>query len=188
MTWVRLEVLEHRGRVANHGALGLVFVCFWLQWLLPDARFTACTLTGWQLPGLLTHPFIHGHSLHLIWNLALLHIFGGLASNALGPARYAAAWLAFTLAGATGHLLAGGAQAAGASGVIAGFVGFSVASRTPGQIALLDGALRVPTHGLALALVVKDILFAFLPGMGVSVGGHLGGYVAGALLGWIARR
>ena len=25
-------------------------------------------------------------------------------------------------------------------------------------------------------------------GMGVSVGGHLGGYVAGALLGWIARR
>jgi membrane associated rhomboid family serine protease len=186
MTGIQLEVLEHRGRVANHGALGLVFVCFWLQWLLPDAQFAAGTLTGFHLPGLLTHPFIHGHSLHLIWNLLMLHVFGGLVCNALGPTRYVGAWLAFTLAGATGHLLAGGGQAAGASGVIAGFTALAIAARLTGAVALLDGAVRVRTDWLALALVAKDIVFAFLPGMGVSVAGHAGGYVAGGLVGALA--
>lgn len=188
MPWLRLEVLEQRGFLANHGALALVFVCFWLQWLLPEARFAAFTLTGWQLPGLLTHPFIHGHSLHLVWNLLLLHVFGGLVSNALGPLRYLSAWLAFTLAGATGHLLAGGGQAAGASGVLCGFVGLAVAGRLGGNMTLLDAAVRVPVNWLALALVTKDIGFAFLPGMSVSVGGHLGGYAAGLLAGLALRR
>lgn len=187
MPWLRLEVLERHGFLANHVALALVFVCFWLQWLLPEARFAAFTLTGWALPGLLTHPFIHGHSLHLVWNLLLLHVFGGLACNALGPARFCGVWLAFTLAGAAGHLIAGGAQAAGASGVIAGCVGFVVAGRVAGTMALFEGAVRVRADWLALALVTKDIVFAFLPGMGVSVGGHAGGYVVGAVAGAFVR-
>lgn len=190
MTWLRLEVHERHGFRANHAALALVFVCFWLQWLAPEQRFAALTLTGWQLPGLLTHPFIHGHSLHLAWNLLLLHVFGGLVCNALGPLRYAGAWLAFTFAGATGHLLAGGGQAAGASGVLCGFVGLVVAGRLGGNVTLLDAAVRVPVIWLAPALVAKDIVLAFLPGMSVSVGGHLGGYVAGGLAGllWLKRR
>ncbi|PAW77761.1 MAG: hypothetical protein B9S33_20050 [Pedosphaera sp. Tous-C6FEB] len=188
MAWLRLEIREQHSCRANHFALAAVFLCFWLQWLLPEERFAAFTLTGWQLPGLLTHPFIHGHSLHLAWNLGLLHVFGGLAANVLGPTRFCALWLGFSVAGAAGHLLAGGAQAAGASGVIAGCVGFAVASRTEGAVNLLDGAARLPTSWLALALVVKDIGFAFLPGMGVSVGGHLGGYTAGLLAGLLMRR
>lgn len=188
MLSLRLEVLERRGFLANHVALALVFVCFWLQWLLPEARFAALTLTGWELPGLLTHPFLHGHSLHLVWNLLLLHVFGGLVCNALGPLRYLSAWLAFTLAGATGHLLAGSGQAAGASGVLCGFVGLAVAARLEGNVTLFDAAVRVPVNWLALALVAKDIIFAFLPGMSVSVGGHLGGYAAGLVVGLALRR
>jgi membrane associated rhomboid family serine protease len=190
MPWLRLEVLERRGFLANHVVLGLVFVCFWLQWMVDERRFAMLTLTGWTLPGLLTHPFIHGHSLHLAWNLLLLHVFGGLVCNALGPLRYTGAWLAFTLAGAAGHLLAGGGQAAGASGVLCGFVGLVVAGRLDGNIALLDAAVRVPVGWLALSLVAKDILLAFLPGMSVAVGGHLGGYLAGGLAGllWLKRR
>ena len=188
MSWFRLEVIERRGFLANHIGLALIFVSFWLEWLLPDARLNALTLMGWNLPGLLTHPFIHGHSLHLGWNLLLLHIFGGLGCNALGPLRYLVAWLTFTLAGATGHLLAGGGQAAGASGVICGFAGLVVAGRLAGTVTLLDAAVRVPVNWLALALVAKDIALAFLPGMGVSVGGHLGGYAVGWLAGAALRR
>ncbi len=114
--------------------------------------------------------------------------FCGLVCNALGPLRYAGAWLAFTLAGATGHLLAGGGQAAGASGVLCGFVGLVVAGRLGGTVTLLDAAVRVPVVWLALALVAKDIVLAFLPGMGVAVGGHLGGYLAGVLAGLLLRR
>lgn len=190
MDWLRLEVRERHGFRWNHTLLTVVFVCFWLQWLVDERRFATLTLTGWNLPGLMTHPFIHVHSLHLAWNLLLLHIFGGLAVNALGPLRHAGAWLAFTLAGAAGHLLAGGGQAAGASGVLCGFVGLGVAGRLGGNIALLDASVRVPVTWLALALIAKDVALAFLPGMSVSVGGHLGGYLAGCLSGllWLKRR
>ena len=163
-------------------------ICFWLQWLIEDQLFTQLTLTGWNLPGLLTHPFVHGHSLHLVWNLLLFHIFGGRVGNALGPVRQLAGFFRFALAGAGGHLLAGGGQAAGASGAICGFVGFVVVGRLAGTVALLDGAVRVPVNWLALALVAKDVLFAFLPGMAVSVAGHLGGYLAGATAALLWRR
>jgi membrane associated rhomboid family serine protease len=190
MDWLRLEVRERHGFHWNHAWLMVVFVCFWIQWLVDERRFAALTLTGWSLPGLITHPFIHVHSLHLAWNLLLLHIFGGLAVNALGPLRHAGAWFAFTLAGATGHLLVGGGQAAGASGVLCGFVGLVVAGRLGGNIALLDASVRVPVGWLALALIAKDVAFAFLPGMNVSVGGHFGGYLGGGLAGllWLKRR
>lgn len=188
MDWLRLEVCERHGFRWSHSLLLVVFVCFWLQWLVDERHFAALTLTGWNLPGLMTHPFIHVHSLHLAWNLLLLHIFGGLVCNAFGPLRHAVAWLAFTLAGATGHLLVGGGQAAGASGVLCGFVGLVVAGRLGGHIALLDASVRVPVNWLALALVAKDIVFVFLPGMGVSVGGHLGGYAAGLIAGLALRR
>lgn len=188
MDWLRLEVRERHGFRWNQALLAVLFVSFWLQWLVDERRFAALTLTGWNLPGLLTHPFVHVHSLHLAWNLLLLHIFGGLAGNALGPLRYAGAWLAFTLAGAAGHLLVGGGQAAGASGVLCGFAGLVVAGRLGGHVALLDASVRVPVIWLALALIAKDVVFAFLPGMGVAVGGHLGGYLAGGLAGWLWQR
>ncbi|MEN9575595.1 MAG: hypothetical protein RL514_3450 [Verrucomicrobiota bacterium] len=188
MDWFRLEVPERRGFLANHVLQGIIFVCFWLQWLAEERRFTQLTLTGWNLPGLLTHPFVHVHSLHLVWNLLLLHIFGGLVSNALGPARQLASFFLFALAGAGGHLLAGGGQAAGASGAICGFVGFVVVGRLAGTVVLFDGTVRVPVNWLAFALVAKDVLFAFLPGMAVSVAGHLGGYLAGAMTALLWRR
>jgi len=186
--WFRLEVTQRRGFFTNQVLLTAIFICFWIQWLVEERLFTRLTLTGWSLPGLLAHPFVHVHSLHLIWNLLLLYIFGGLACNALGPLRQFACFFLFALAGASGHLLAGGGQAAGASGAICGFVGFVVAGRLAGTVALLDGAVRVPVNWLALALVAKDLLFAFLPGMAVSVAGHLGGYLAGACAALLWRR
>ncbi len=188
MDWFRIEVREHRGFFANHVLLGVIFLCFWLQWLVDDRLFARLTLTGWSLPGLFTHPFLHGHSLHLIWNLLLLHVFGGLAANALGPVRHLVLFFLFALAGAAAHVAFGGGQAAGASGAISGFVGLVVVCRMPGTVSLLDGAVRVPVNWLALAFLAKDILFAFLPGMSVSVTGHLGGYLAGALAGLLCRR
>ncbi|MFA6544921.1 MAG: rhomboid family intramembrane serine protease [Limisphaerales bacterium] len=188
MDWFRLEVAERRGFFTNHLLLGVIFVCFWLQWLADDRLFARLTLTGWSLPGLLTHPFIHVHSLHVGWNLLLLHVFGGVAVNAVGPFRYLTLFFLFALAGAAGHLFAGGGQAAGASGAICGFVGFVVVCRMEGTVSLLDDAVRVPVDWLALALIVKDVFFAFLPGMSVSVAGHLGGYLAGATVGLAVRR
>lgn len=188
MDWFRIEVREHRGFLANHLLLAVIFVCFWLQWLLEERTFARFTLTGWNLPGLLAHPFVHVHSLHLFWNLFLLHVFGGLVCNALGAARQLALFFLFALAGAAAHVSLGGGQAAGASGAICGFVGLVVVCRMEGTLAFLDGAVRVPVNWLALALIAKDILLAFLPGMSVSVAGHLGGYLAGAVVGLLLRR
>lgn len=188
MDWFRIEARERRGFLANHVLLSVIFLCFWLQWLVDDRLFARLTLTGWSLPGLLTHPFIHGHSLHLVWNLLLLHIFGGLVANGLGPVRHLVLFFLLALAGAAAHVACGGGQAAGASGGISGLVGLVVVCRIEGAVAMFDGAVRVPVNWLALALIAKDILFAFLPGMSVSVTGHLGGYLAGALAGLLCRR
>ena len=188
MDWFRLEVVERRGFLANWLLVDVIFVCFWLQWLADDQLFARLTLTGWSFPGLVTHPFVHGHSLHLVWNLLLLLVYGGVACNALGLVGHLGLFFGFALAGAAGHVLAGGGQAAGASGAICGYVGLVVVLRVPATVALLDGAVRVPVGGLALVLVAKDVLFTFLPGMGVSVAGHLGGYLAGALAGMVLRR
>lgn len=188
MDWFRIEVREHHGFRANHLLLAFVFVAFWFQWLVGEPTFTRLTLTGWSLPGLLAHPFVHVHSLHLFWNLFLLHVFGGLVCNALGAPRHLALFFLFALAGAAAHVSLGGGQAAGASGAICGFVGLIVGSRMGGTLALLDGAVRVPVDWLALALIAKDILLAFLPGMSVSGAGHLGGYLAGATIGLLLRR
>lgn len=188
MDWLRLEVREQRGFRANRVLVAGIFLCFWLQWLLDERTFAQLTLTGWNLPGLLAHPFIHVHSLHLLWNLLLLHLFGGVAENALGPGRHLGCFFLFASAGAAAHVAAGGGQAAGASGAVSGFVGLVIVARLGGVVALLDSAIRLPMSWLALALVLKDLVFAFLPGMGVSVMGHLGGYAAGAVVGWGLRR
>lgn len=188
MNWLSLEVLERRGMQGNYVLLGVVFVCFWIQWMLNDIWFDRLTLTGLRLPGLLTHSLLHVHSLHLLWNLFLLHVLGAVVCNELGAARHILLFAVFSMTAGMAHAWLDGDQAVGASGAVCGYAGLALSLRLEGAVTFLDDAIRLRVRTLAWLLLAKDVLFMVLPDLQVSAAGHFGGYIVGAVTGLLMRR
>ena len=119
----------------------------------------------------LTAAFLHIGPLHLVMNMLGLLIFGSELERQLGRARYLALYLLSVLGGAAAIQLFGDPQVpvAGASTAIYGLMG---------GLGVLMLARRQDLRGL-LTLLAINVFISFLPG--VSLLGHLGGLVAGAL-------
>jgi membrane associated rhomboid family serine protease len=119
----------------------------------------------------LTAAFLHIGPLHLVMNMLGLLVFGSELERNLGRARYLALYLLSVLGGAAAIQLFGNPQVpvAGASTAIYGLMG---------GIGVLMLVGRQDLRGL-LALLTINVFVSFLPG--VSLLGHLGGLVAGAL-------
>jgi membrane associated rhomboid family serine protease len=128
---------------------------------------------------LISGGFLHGGWLHLGFNMYILWFLGQILEPALGPVRFAALYLAALLAGSFGALLLSspGATTVGASGAVFGLMGaVFVMQRNRG----MD-----PMQGGIGPLIVINLVIGFLPGLNISVGGHLGGLVGGALAGYV---
>jgi membrane associated rhomboid family serine protease len=126
----------------------------------------------WRLT---TSTFIHASFTHLALNMFVLWFVGAPMEQALGRARYALLYFVCGLAGSAGALLqAPLAGALGASGAIMGLVGAAVVMERQGFLVL---------GGSAMSLVVVNVVFnlAFASTLNISWGGHLGGFVGGAL-------
>ncbi|HXF97921.1 MAG TPA: rhomboid family intramembrane serine protease [Gaiellaceae bacterium] len=121
---------------------------------------------------LLTAAFLHYGPVHLGMNMLVLWLIGPALEEYLGHARYALLYLVSGLAGSAGALVVNpDALAVGASGAIWGIMG----------AALLLEARRIWVFGgQAMGIVVLNLAITFLI-PGVSVGGHIGGGVGGAL-------
>jgi membrane associated rhomboid family serine protease len=120
---------------------------------------------------LLTAAFLHIGPLHLAMNMLALLLFGSELERQLGRARFLALYLVSALGGATAIQLFGfpGGFVAGASTALYGLLG---------ALGVLLIASRQDIRGL-LTLLAINVFISFLPG--VSLLGHLGGLVAGAL-------
>ena len=121
---------------------------------------------------LFTAPFLHYGPIHLAFNMLALWWFGSAVELAIGRGRYLLLYLVSGLAGSAGALLfAPSSVTVGASGAIFGILGAAVVLERQG------------THvfgGGALGIIVLNLVFTFaVPG--ISIGGHLGGLVGGAL-------
>jgi membrane associated rhomboid family serine protease len=194
----RLPLVNYALIVANvavfvhEASLGARFEAFVRAWGLVPSEFSPATLA--------TSMFLHGSWLHLLGNMLYLYIFGDNVEDRLGHARYAAFYL---LCGAG----AGAAQAltdpastvpmVGASGAIAGVSGayllFFPRARvvTLVPIFLFLHVIEIP------AVFFLVVWFLWQLGSGVAtlgaaargdVGGvafwaHVGGFVAGMILG-----
>jgi len=140
---------------------------------------------GGELFRIVTGAFLHAGPLHLLLNMFALYILGTLIEPAIGTARFLGIYFAALLAGSLGALLATDPNqvTVGASGAIFGLMAAAfVITRHRGmdQVASQIGLF-----------VVLNIVFTFsIPG--ISIGGHLGGLVGGAVaalaLEQIARR
>ncbi len=127
-------------------------------------------------PGIVTAPFLHVSNVHLVNNLIVLSVLGGMVALVAGNARFLAATAFIVLAGgALTWLIARSGSHIGASGLVFGYFGFIV-----GQ-----GIFRQSLASLAVAVVVTffygaNIFFGIVfPKGSVSWEAHLAGALAG---------
>ncbi|MFI1355033.1 rhomboid family intramembrane serine protease [Streptomyces sp. NPDC020898] len=125
---------------------------------------------------LLTSMFLHGSIIHIIFNMLSLWWIGGPLEAALGRARYLALYAVSGLAGsALTYLIAAPNQPSlGASGAIFGLFGAT---------AVLMRRLNYDMRPI-IALLVINMIFTFNPGFNIAWQAHVGGLVAGVVIGY----
>jgi membrane associated rhomboid family serine protease len=124
---------------------------------------------------LVTGGFLHAGIFHLAMNMYALYWLGQMLEPILGNARFAALYAASLLAGSFGALLVSpNSFTVGASGAVFGLMGAAVVLARRRGIDLMASGL-LPVVGLNLAIT-------FFPGTNISIGGHVGGLIGGALV------
>jgi membrane associated rhomboid family serine protease len=124
---------------------------------------------------LITSGFMHASLIHLGFNMYALYWLGQMLEPVLGNTRFAALYLASLLAGSFGALVVSPhALTVGASGAIFGLLGAAVVVARRRSIDLMASGL-LPILGL-------NLLITFFPGFNISIGGHVGGLIGGALV------
>src|SRR5215510_10200460 len=121
---------------------------------------------------LITAAFLHASLIHLAFNMLVLWFVGGPVEQAIGRGRFLAIYIVSGLAGSAGAILfSPNAVTVGASGAIFGIFGAALVLELQGSNVL---------GGQALGLIVVNLIFTFaIPN--ISVGGHIGGLIGGAL-------
>ncbi|MEU4653477.1 rhomboid family intramembrane serine protease [Streptomyces sp. NPDC023723] len=125
---------------------------------------------------LLTSMFLHGSYIHIAFNMLSLWWIGGPLEAALGRARYLALYAVSGLAGsALTYLIAEPNQPSlGASGAIFGLFGAT---------AVLMRRLNQDMRPV-IALLAINLIFTFSPGFNIAWQAHIGGLVAGVVIGY----
>ena len=123
---------------------------------------------------LVTSGFLHAGPFHLLMNMFVLYILGGMLEPAIGRWRFAAIYFVSMLAGAFGALLLQPVgQTVGASGAIFGLFGAAF-------MLMRARGINPMETGLGAAIALNLVITFVLPG--ISIGGHLGGLVGGGLV------
>lgn len=121
----------------------------------------------------LTYGFLHSSLIHIGFNMFALYILGRLLEPGIGTPRFVAVYFASVLGGALGALLLSpDSLTVGASGGVFGiFAATFVIARGRGIDALASNIALILLLNLAISVVAPKI----------SLGGHLGGLVAGGM-------
>lgn len=122
---------------------------------------------------LITAAFLHANLIHIGSNMLALWWLGAPVERYLGPGRYVALYLVSGLAGSAGALVVDPlAVTVGASGAIFGIMG---------ALLILEWQQTGRLGGNAAALIAINLVISFaIPG--ISIGGHIGGLIAGILI------
>jgi membrane associated rhomboid family serine protease len=124
--------------------------------------------------------FLHSDPIHLLFNMVGVYFLGQLLEPALGAARFAALYAASLLAGSFGALLLSpDAVTVGASGAVFGLLGAAFV------IMRQRGVDPMQTFIGPILILNVIITFAF---PNISIGGHLGGLVGGAIAAFLMDR
>lgn len=180
---IAMNVAVFLGEVATGTSLGGISSGASLGTLFTKGALFGPYIAGMpyhQYYRLLTSGFLHDGLLHILFNMWFLYIMGALLEPAIGRLNFAAVYFASLLAGSFGALLfSPRVPTAGASGACFGILGALMV------IAHYRG-MNVWRGPLGLTLIINVLFDLTVPG--ISIGGHLGGVVAGAICGWLIVR
>jgi membrane associated rhomboid family serine protease len=179
------ELLAFLGRFA------LIPALYFSPFYAGDLQFTD------YLP-FFTNMFLHAGWLHLILNMWTLWLFGGTIEDRLGPGRYLAFYLTCGVLASVAHAFFNPTSvdpALGASGAIAGVLGCYFRLFPLARIVVMVPILFIPLffeipaflYGAFwfLTQMLQGTASLFKPptGGGIAWWAHIGGFVAGFLLG-----
>ena len=149
------------GELYEYGALSRVEMADKEYWRMITAGFLHAPFTGGGIG-----------PLHLIFNMFMLYILGTMLEPIVRRLRFGLIYFVSLLAGGFGALLLEpDSSVVGASGAVFGLMGAAVVVLRSRGIGLMQSGL-----GIWIGL---NLLISFRPG--ISLGGHLGGLVGGAL-------
>jgi len=135
------------------------------------SRFAVDQGDYWRL---LTAGFLHTGLIHLLFNMFALYILGGMLEPAIGRLKFGIVYFVSLFAGSFGALLlTPDGLTAGASGAIFGLMGAAV-------IVMRDRGINPMESGIGLWIGLNLLITFTIPG--ISIGGHIGGLVGGALV------
>lgn len=142
------------------------------------AEFSPFGTEGAQWYRLVTSGFLHYGLLHLGFNMFFLYLLGNEMEPMLGRTKFVLLYLASLLGGSAGVLLIDGQNAftAGASGAVFGLLGAYA-------VGIWRHGMNVFNTQIGSLLMINLFLTFFV--RNISIGGHIGGLVAGAICGFV---
>ena len=143
--------------------------------LLTEGALSRAAIADGEYWRLITAGFLHAGFLHLLFNMFSLYILGTMLEPAIGRVRFALIYFVSLLAGSFGALLIEtntNALTVGASGAIFGLMSAAV-------IVMRNRGISPMESGLGLWIGLNLLLTFTI--QGISIGGHIGGLIGGAL-------
>lgn len=123
---------------------------------------------------LITSGFLHYGIIHLAFNMYLLYVLGQMLEPSIGRVRFLLVYFAGLLGGSAGAVwMSPNSLTAGASGAVFGLLGLVFVGY------YLNG-INPLTTGVG-TLLMLNLMITFLWAGRISVGGHIGGALAGAV-------
>ena len=164
---VSLVVLVYIAQVAESGSISGTG-----QLIVDGALYGPSVKAGewWRL---ITSAFLHSGPIHLIFNALILWWFGRSLENLIGSRRFLGLYAISLLAGAAGALLfSPNSLTVGASGAVFGVLGAGLVLERRGVMVFGGAALPIVAFNILLSFIIPRI----------SIGGHLGGLLGGAIV------
>jgi rhomboid protease GluP len=158
---IRMGALESRESIIAMGAL---------------ARERVAAGEYWRL---LTAPWLHGGTEHLIGNGIALYILGMVCEAAFGPVQFVVLYVLSGLAGSIVSVLVSAGPSVGASGAIFGLQGAAIVLLRRERERLLVRDRRV---GFVLLIWALYTIVGGLTDPFIDNGAHIGGALGGALI------
>jgi membrane associated rhomboid family serine protease len=145
--------------------------------LIRDFAMSRATVGDGEVWRVLTAGFLHAGLLHLLFNMYALYILGSMLEPAVGRLRFGLIYFVSLLAGSFGALLLQEhGFTVGASGAIFGLMGAAV-------VIMRNRGINPMESGLGLWIGLNLLITFTIPG--ISIGGHIGGLLGGALVAFV---
>ena len=134
-------------------------------------------LDNGELYRLISAGFVHFGLFHVVMNMFLLFQLGRMLEPTLGSTKFALIYFASLLGGSAGALvLSPTAFTGGASGAVFGVM-------AAGVVGMRQQGSNPFSSGLGMTFAINIVLTLAIPG--ISIGGHFGGALAGAICGFV---